>query len=98
MRNDLNIFVFWATQLFFLGFIGILTIFNNVLFVLIAVEIMLLAAGIIFAISSVMFGDGFGQLFVLVILTIAAAESAIGLALIVKYYKMKEHLLDVQLI
>jgi NADH-quinone oxidoreductase subunit K len=78
-----------------LGFVGILAIYNNVLFILIAVEVMLLAAGIVLAISSVVFGDGIGQLFVLMILTVAAAESAVGLALIIKYYRVKDKLVDI---
>lgn len=87
---DLVLYIFWGVQLFCLGLVGVIAMKNNIVFMLIVVEIMLLAVGLIFAISSFAFDDATGQLFVLFILTIAASESAIGLALIIKSYKIKE--------
>lgn len=54
-----------------------------------ALEIMLLAVNLNFIVFSVYLDDVVGQIFVLFILTIAATESAIGLALLTIYYKLK---------
>lgn len=86
---SLELYLLWACQLFILGLAGILSMQNNVLFALIAIEIMLLASGVILAISSSVFLDGSGQMFVLFILTVAAAESAVGLALLIRFYKIR---------
>jgi NADH-quinone oxidoreductase subunit K len=54
-----------------------------------SIELMLLAININFVIFSVYLDDMTGQIFALFILTIAAAESAIGLAILVVYYRIK---------
>ena len=56
---------------------------------LMSIELMLLAVNLNFLIFSVYLDDIMGQLFALLILTVAAAESAIGLALLVVYYRIR---------
>ena len=57
--------------------------------VVLSIEILLLAVNLNFAILSVYLDDIVGQIFVIFILTIAAAESAIGLSIITTFYKIK---------
>jgi len=56
---------------------------------LIAIELMLLASNLLFVAFSVYLDDIFGQLVALFVLTVAAAESAIGLAILVAYYRLR---------
>jgi NADH-quinone oxidoreductase subunit K len=56
---------------------------------LMSVELMLLAINVNFIVYSVYLDDLFGQVFALFVLTVAAAESAVGLALLVAYYRVK---------
>ena len=62
---------------------------KNILIILMSVELMLLAVNINFVVFSVYMDDLMGQMFALFILTVAAAESAIGLAILVAYYKVR---------
>ena len=62
---------------------------KNILIIIMSVELMLLAVNLNFIIFSVYLDDIIGQVFVLFILTIAATESAIGLALLTVYYNLK---------
>ena len=62
---------------------------KNILIILMSVELMLLAVNINFVVFSVYLDDLIGQMFALFILTVAAAESAIGLAILVAYYKVR---------
>jgi NADH-quinone oxidoreductase subunit K len=82
--------LFWAN--FFLFFIGVWGIFmtrKNFLIILMSIEIMLLAVNLNFIFFSVYLDDLIGQMFALYILTVAAAESAIGLAILVVYYRLR---------
>ena len=54
-----------------------------------SIELMLLAISFLFLINSVVIDNIIGQLFTIMILTVAAAESAIGLAILVAYYRVK---------
>ncbi len=72
--------------LFSLGLIGVLTR-RNILFVLMSLEIMLNAAGLAFVIASARWQQADGQIMFLMILTLAAAEVAVGLSLIIQFYK-----------
>lgn len=62
---------------------------TNLLIVLISIEMMLLSIVLNFVIFSVYLDDIVGQIFALFILTIAASESAIGLAIVVIYYRLR---------
>jgi NADH-quinone oxidoreductase subunit K len=61
--------------------------------IIISIELTLLSVNLNFIIFSVYLDDILGQLFVLFILTVAAAESAIGLAILMAYYKIKNTIL-----
>ena len=78
-----------STTLFLIGVLGIVLNRKNILIILMSVELMLLAVNINFVVFSVYLDDLIGQMFALVILTVAAAESAIGLAILVAYYKVR---------
>lgn len=73
--------------IFFLGILGIITNRRHFLIVIICIEMLLLSVNMCFLIFSVQLDDVTGLLFSLFILTVAAAESAIGLAIIILYYK-----------
>jgi NADH:ubiquinone oxidoreductase subunit K len=75
--------------LFLLGIWGIFLIRKNIIIMLMSIELMLLAVNLNFLIFSVYLDDLVGQLFALLVLTVAAAESAIGLALLVVYYRIR---------
>ena len=74
-----------AIILFSLGLIGVL-IRRNLLFMLISLEIMLNAAGLAFIAAGAHWGQADGQIMFILILTLAAAEVSIGLALILQLY------------
>ncbi len=76
-----------AAILFTLGVIGIFLNRKNVIVILMSIELMLLAVNINLVAFSVFLGDLVGQVFSLLILTVAAAEAAIGLAILVVYFR-----------
>ena len=78
-----------STILFFIGLFGIVLNRKNILIVLMSIELMLLAINLNFVIFSNSLDDIIGQVFALLVLTVAAAESAIGLALLVVYYRVR---------
>jgi|TARA_B100000780_G_scaffold192764_1_gene135820 NADH-quinone oxidoreductase subunit K len=86
---DLLTFIIIPTITFFIGISGIIFNKKNAILVLISVELMLLAINFIFLVSSVYLDDRIGQIFALLILTVAAAESSIGLGLLVVYYRIQ---------
>lgn len=76
-----------AAALFTISIIGIFLNRRNVIILLMAIELMLLAVNLNFIAFSSYFGDLSGQVFVFFILTVAAAESAIGLAILVVLFR-----------
>ena len=76
-----------AAILFAISVIGIFLNRRNVLIMLMAIELMLLAVNLNFIAFSRFLGDTAGQIFVFFILTVAAAESAIGLAILVLLFR-----------
>jgi len=76
-----------AACLFTVGILGIFLNRKNVIVILMSVELMLLAVNINLVAFSSFLGDLTGQVFALFILTVAAAEAAIGLAIIVVYFR-----------
>ena len=76
-----------AAVLFTLGILGIFLNRKNVIIILMSIELMLLAANINLVAFSVELGDMVGQVFAMLVLTVAAAEAAIGLAVIVVYFR-----------
>ena len=76
-----------AASLFTLGLFGIFLNRKNVIIILMSIELMLLAVNINLVAFSTHLGDLMGQIFAMFILTVAAAEAAIGLAILVVYYR-----------
>ena len=76
-----------AAILFAIGLLGIFLNRRNVIIILMSVELILLAVNINFVAFSAYLGDLVGQVFALFILTVAAAEAAIGLAILVAYFR-----------
>jgi len=76
--------------LFAISIIGIFLNRRNVIIVLMAIELMLLAVNLNFIAFSHFLGDAAGQIFVFFIMTVAAAESAIGLAILVVLFRTIE--------
>ena len=76
-----------AAILFTLGMFGIFLNRKNVIIILMSVELMLLAVNINLVAFSVFLGDLTGQVFAMFVLTVAAAEAAIGLAILVIYFR-----------
>jgi len=73
--------------IFSIGVIGIFLNRKSIIVILMSIELILLAVNINLVSFSIFLGDIVGQVFTLFILTVAAAESAIGLAIIVVYYR-----------
>jgi NADH-quinone oxidoreductase subunit K len=75
--------------LFTLGILGIFLNRKNVIVILMCVELMLLAVNINLVAFSVYQGNVTGQVFAMLVLTVAAAEAAIGLAILVVYFRIR---------
>ena len=86
---ELTDFLVLGAILFALGMFGIFVNRRNVIILLMAVELMLLAVNMNFVAFSHFRGDLVGQVFVFFVLTVAAAESAIGLAIIVVLFRAR---------
>ena len=76
-----------AAILFTLGALGIFLNRKNVIIILMSIELMLLAVNINLVAFSVFLGDLVGQVFAMLVLTVAAAEAAVGLAILVVYFR-----------
>jgi NADH-quinone oxidoreductase subunit K len=74
-----------ASALFSLGLLGVL-VRRNIVFILMSIEVMLNAAGLAFVVAGARWGKVDGQIMFLFILTMAAAEVAVGLTLVVQLY------------
>jgi len=75
--------------LFVIGIIGFVLNRKNIILMLISIEIMLLAITLLILISSLTFDDILGQVYAIYIIAIAGAESAIGLAILVAFYRLR---------
>nr|UKP87307.1 NADH dehydrogenase subunit 4L [Anthomastinae sp. n. ANT85]UKP87321.1 NADH dehydrogenase subunit 4L [Anthomastus sp. ANT22] len=72
-----------------IGILGIILNRSNLIIMLMCVELVLLASTILLLFESRVFYTLFGQIFAIMILTVGAAESAIGLAIMVNYYRLR---------
>ncbi|CAG7937569.1 unnamed protein product, partial [Penicillium salamii] len=101
-KKNIYIYVVWINQikfyidrmnfsifLFLIGILGFVLNRKNIILMLISIEIMLLSVTFLILISSLSFDDILGQTFAVYILTIAGAESAIGLGILVAYYRLR---------
>ncbi len=87
MAVGLEHYLALAAVLFTLGILGIFLNRKNVIIILMSVELMLLAVNINLVAFSVELGDLVGQVFAMFVLTVAAAEAAIGLAILVVFFR-----------
>ena len=76
-----------AAILFTIGVFGIFVNRKNIIVILMSIELILLAVNVNLVAFSTFLGDIVGQVFALLVLTVAAAEAAIGLAVLVVYYR-----------
>lgn len=79
-----------GAMIFTLGVVGIFLNRKNVILILMCIELILLSVNVNMVAFSTFLGDLTGQIFTLVILTIAAAEAAIGLAILVVYFRNRD--------
>jgi NADH-quinone oxidoreductase subunit K len=87
MAIPLSHYLTVAAILFTLGIFGIFLNRKNVIIILMSIELMLLAINLNFVAFSAYLGDLAGQVFAMFVLTVAAAEAAIGLAILVVYFR-----------
>ena len=85
---DLNFYLILALLLFTIGVIGVLTR-RNAIVVFMCIELMLNSVNLVFVSFSSFLGNLNGQIFVFFIMTVAAAEAAVGLAIIIALYRNK---------
>jgi len=87
--TNINYILNITILLFLIGVLGLVLNRKNILITIMSIELMLLAVNLNFIVFSIYLDDIVGHIFVLFILTIAATESAIGLAILTVYYKLK---------
>ena len=87
MSIGLSSYLTVAAILFTIGVVGIFLNRKNIIIILMSVELILLSVNINFVAFSAALGDLVGQVFALFVLTVAAAEAAIGLAILVVYFR-----------
>jgi len=85
---DINFYLILALLMFTTGVIGVLTR-RNAIVVFMCIELMLNSVNLIFVTFSSFLGNLNGQIFVFFIMTVAAAEAAVGLAIIIALYRNK---------
>jgi len=79
----------FSTLLFLIGMLGLFLNRKHAIMILISLELLILSVNINFIISSIYLDDLFGIIYSLINLTSAASESAIGLALLILFYRIK---------
>ena len=82
-------YIILSLVIFIIGSFGIFITRRNIIVIIMSIELILLSVNLLFIFFSLYLDDISGQIISLYILTIAAAESAIGLALIVIYYRLR---------
>ncbi|KJV55927.1 NADH-ubiquinone/plastoquinone oxidoreductase chain 4L family protein [Orientia chuto str. Dubai] len=80
-------YLIFTTIMFGIGLIGVMRNWCNVIFTLMSIELMLLAVNVNFVVFSSYYNNIVGQIFSIMIFAVAAAESAIGLAIIVVHFR-----------
>lgn len=85
----INYFLILALMIFSIGVIGVL-LRRNAIIVFMSIELMLNSVNLVFITFSTYLGNTTGQIFVFFIMTVAAAEAAIGLAIIIALFRNKE--------
>jgi NADH:ubiquinone oxidoreductase subunit K len=85
-----ELYVIVSVLVFFVGLVGLLVLRHNLIILLMSVELIFFSVILNFSVFSVYLDDAQGQLFALFILTIAAAESGLGLAILIVYYRLRQ--------
>jgi len=85
----MSFYLFISISLFLIGTFGMFLSRKHVIIILISLELILLSTNINFVIFSVFLDDLLGQIYALLVLTVAAAESALGLAILIVYYRLR---------
>jgi NADH-ubiquinone oxidoreductase chain 4L len=81
--------MFIGFSVFLIGVLGFVLNRKNIILMLISIEIMLLSVTFLILINSLLFEDILGQVFAIYIIVVAAAESAIGLGILVAFYRLR---------
>ena len=97
MEIGLPQYLIVATILFTIGMLGIFVNRKNVIIILMSVELILLAVNINFVAFSTYLNDVSGQLMAMFVLTVAAAEAAVGLALVISVYRSRDSVIAEEL-
>lgn len=92
MQIGISHYMGLSAVLFIIGVVGLVANRKNIIMMLMAIELLLLSVNLQFVAFSYYFGDLAGQVFVMFILTVAAAEVAIGLAILVSLYRHRAHI------
>ena len=79
--------------LFLIGVLGFILNRKNIILMIIAIEIMLLAVTMLILLSSFNFDDSLGQIFSIIIISVAGGEAVIGLSIIVVYYRLRGNII-----
>ncbi len=87
MELGLTHYLIVSAALFTIGVVGIFVNRKNIIVILMAIELILLAVNLNFIAFSVFNGTITGQVFAMLVLTVAAAEAAVGLAILVVYFR-----------
>lgn len=82
------LFLCLSLTVFWIGFLSTIFFNKHLINILISLELMILVCNINFVFFSIIFNDILGQIFCLISLTIAAAESSIALAIVILYYNL----------
>lgn len=85
----MSFYLLLSMSLFLIGTFGMFLSRKHVIIILISLELILLSTNINFVIFSVFLDDILGQIYALLVLTVAAAESALGLAILIVYYRLR---------
>jgi NADH-quinone oxidoreductase subunit K len=83
------LYLLLAVSLFLVGTFGMFLSRKHVIIILISLELILLSININFVVFSIFLDDLLGQIYALLVLTVAAAESALGLAILIVYYRLR---------
>jgi NADH-quinone oxidoreductase subunit K len=85
----MSLYVITSSILFIVGSLGMFLVRKHIIMILISLELILLAVNMNFIVFSVYLDDLVGQIYAILILTVAAAESSLGLALLIVYYRLR---------
>ncbi|MDD5361498.1 MAG: NADH-quinone oxidoreductase subunit NuoK [Ignavibacteria bacterium] len=89
--NELNLYLVLSAILFSIGVVGVL-VRRNAIIIMMCIELMFNAINLSLVAFSSFLGDASGQIFVFFVMTVAAAEAAVGLAIVISLYRNKETL------